>query len=453
MGTAARGSARGGRLQLLRVLLPACLGLVVLGLAVTIGRLEARNRSPYPVVPTPLYSPVLASQLALMADPALDLHGVQLAVETRLRRGETLSQMLAELGLDPAEAHAASQALAEHVDLRQLRPDYGYRAFYDGQGRLASFEVLLPGEGRAVLTREGGWASSWQPFARSVEIRSLEGSLEGSLIASIERAGGQETLAYQMARVLQWDLDFTRDLRHGDRFEVLYEEVYLDDQLHGPGDILALAYENRGRRLEAYRFDQRPGYYDAEGRPLRKLFLRSPLEFSRVTSRFSHRRFHPVLKTYRPHYGVDYGAPVGTPVRVTANGVVSFAGWDRGGGRTVKVRHPNGYLTAYLHLSRFAKGVAPGRRVDQGEVIGYVGATGLATGPHLDYRVQHRGRWIDPLAIKSVPAEPIPAGEMAEFLAWRDTLREKLRGGGEPAVRWARAGDRSAPAEVDAARR
>jgi len=230
-----------------------------------------------------------------------------------------------------------------------------------------------------------------------------------------------------MSNVLQWDLDFNRDLRTGDRFEVLYEDVTLDGRPAAPGDVLAMAYENRGRRYEAYRYGD-GGYYDADGKPLRKMFLRSPLQFSRVTSRFSRRRFHPVLKVHRPHYGVDYGAPTGTPVRVTANGTIESTGWTKGGGNTVKVRHPNGYLTAYLHLSRYAKGLYKGKSVRQEEVIGYVGSTGLATGPHLDYRVRRNGRWIDPLSLPNEPADPIPEAELALFLARRDALRVRLAG-------------------------
>jgi len=187
-----------------------------------------------------------------------------------------------------------------------------------------------------------------------------------------------------------------------------------------------LRYDNAGRLHEAYRFGDPPGYYDGEGRPVRKLFLRSPLRYSRVTSGFSQRRFHPVLKRYRPHYGVDYGAPTGTPVRATGSGTVVFAGWDGGGGRTVKVRHPNGYLTAYLHLSRFAAGIRNGRRVSQGDTIGHVGSTGLASGPHLDYRVQRNGRWVNPLAMKVEPAPPIPDDQLAGFVARRDVLRRAL---------------------------
>jgi murein DD-endopeptidase MepM/ murein hydrolase activator NlpD len=156
------------------------------------------------------------------------------------------------------------------------------------------------------------------------------------------------------------------------------------------------------------------------------MFLRSPLRYSRITSRFSGRRFHPVLKRYRPHYGVDYGAPVGTPVRVTAGGVVVSAGWNGGGGKTVKVRHPNGFETSYLHLSGFASAIRSGRRVSQGEVVGFVGSTGLATGPHLDYRVQRNGSWIDPQSLKSVPADPVSRDDMPEFVAERERLRRSL---------------------------
>jgi murein DD-endopeptidase MepM/ murein hydrolase activator NlpD len=211
---------------------------------------------------------------------------------------------------------------------------------------------------------------------------------------------------------------------------VLYQEVWVDGAYDGPGTILALSYQNGGRRLEAYRYADR-GYYDGEGRPLQKMFLRSPLPYSRITSRFSNRRFHPILKVYRPHHGIDYGAPVGTAVRVTAGGVVAFAGWDGGGGKTVKVRHPNGYLTAYLHLSRYAAGIHAGARVRQGDVIGHVGATGLATAAHLDYRVQRQGRWIDPLALVQVPAPDIPVAELADFRSLRDVLRSSL---GQPTV-------------------
>ena len=374
------------------------------------------------------YSPTAARFLS--ADPALRLAIDSVAAEERFRRGQTLSDVLNELGLEPLDRHELTLTLAEHADLRRLRPEDSYAALLGERDELREFRLTLAGRGRVAARRlPEGWTGVWRPFNRTRRLRRVAGELQGSLEGSIQRAGGSQLVAYEMAEVLQWDLDFTRDLRLGDRFEVLYEEVYLDGTFQSIGKILALRYDNEGRLHEAYRFGDPPGYYDGEGRPLRKLFLRSPMRYSRVTSRFSQRRFHPVLKRYRPHYGVDYGAPTGTPARVTGSGTVVFAGWDGGGGRTVKVRHPNGYLTAYLHLSRFAAGIRKGRRVTQGDTIGYVGATGLATGPHLDYRVQLNGRWINPLAMKVEPAPPIPDGEIAAYLARRDRLRLALGGG------------------------
>lgn len=348
--------------------------------------------------------------------------------EGALRRGETLGAVLAELGLDGEQTHAAALAAARHLDLRQLRPGARYAAYLEDDGALDRLDFEIEGKGELSLEREGGaWTSRWRDCEREVEVSSVRGTLDGGFESSIARAGAAGDLAYKIAEVLQWDLDFSRDLRHGDRFAALYEEVWLDGRRSGLGDVLAVRYEQGGKRLEAYRYGD--GYYDADGRPLEKMFLRSPMPYSRVTSRFSNRRFHPVLGVFRPHHGVDYGAPTGTPVRVTASGTVAFAGWDGGGGKTVKVRHANEYLTGYLHLSRFADGVRPGARVAQGEVIGYVGSTGLATGPHLDYRIQHRGRWIDPQSIASVPAEPISPLQLASFRSAREAMRASLETG------------------------
>ncbi|MEZ5331750.1 MAG: peptidoglycan DD-metalloendopeptidase family protein [Thermoanaerobaculia bacterium] len=396
--------------------------LVLLGWTRSVTR---RAASPYPIAAAARFDPRLATLGAadtdtIAGDPALEYH---------FRPGETVSDVLAALDFPPQEASEVLGVLAELADLRRLRPRDGYAALYGPDDSPTGFRLLLDGKGRAAVYREADrWSGRWEPFTRRVEVAAVSATLDGSLETSLRNAGAEGVLAYLMADVLQWDLDFNRDLRTGDRFWVLYERVYLDGSFHALGNVVALAYENLGRRLEAYRFEdgEEAGYYDADGRPLQKLFLRSPLKFSRVTSRFSNRRFHPILKTYRPHYGVDYGAPTGTPVRVTANGVVLSAGWDRGGGKVVKVRHPNGYLTAYLHLSRFADGIRSGARVRQGDVIAYVGSTGLATASHLDYRVQHDGHWIDPLSIKSVPAEPIPQDRLASYLERRDLMRASL---------------------------
>lgn len=422
-------------LRCVRVTLPLALVISALLLVSATRRLEAFCRSPFPLTRAVPYNPRFAGDSVEAAELAERIARGAVPVPFAFRSGDTLSGVLEDLGLRPGEALAAADSAARLLDLRKIRAGDPYTAYYSQAG-LTCFELVVEREeerGRLRLARgETDWSSSWHPFERSVATRSVQGELTATLEGAVRAAGGAATLAYRMADVLQWDLDFNRDLRVGDRFQAVYEEVYLDGRLDSVGNVLALVYENRGRRFEAFRYGDDGGYYDGDGHPLRKMFLRSPLRYSRVTSRFSRRRFHPVLKTYRPHYGVDYGAPVGTPVEVTANGTVTFAGWDRGGGRTIKVRHPNGYITAYLHLSRFASGIAPGRPVRQGEVIGYVGSTGLATGPHLDYRVRYNGQWIDPLTIKSVPAEPIPGDEMPAFRRWRDALRRSLEEGTPP---------------------
>lgn len=411
---------------MLRTAFPLGLVGVALSLSWITTRLEARVASPYPVAASVDYHPLLARH-----DPAAGLgastNGIPL--EMPFEPGETVSDVLSRFDLPAAQLQEVIDELSKHADLRRIRPRDRYAAVVDPASGLRSFELTVDGKGKAAVRRAAGdWRGTWEEFSRRAIVGHVSGRLEGSLEQSIRDAGGESALAYLMADVLQWDLDFNRDLRTGDTFDVLFEKVFLDGAYHSLGSIVALSYDNLGRRLEAYRHGSEDtlGYYDAEGRPLRKMFLRSPMRYSRVTSRFSGRRFHPILKRYRPHYGVDYGAPSGTPARVTANGVVLSAGWEGGGGRMVKVRHPNGYLTAYLHLSKFASGVRPGRRVSQGDVIGYVGSTGLATAPHLDYRVQRDGRWIDPLSLKSVPADPVATEDLPTFLAERDRLRRSL---------------------------
>ncbi|MCP4205036.1 MAG: peptidoglycan DD-metalloendopeptidase family protein [bacterium] len=396
--------------------------LVVAALHITERRLAAYAESPYPIFPTVPFAAVQSMMERGAVEPYLLLYPFE--------SGETLSDALTGVGLARSEVVEVVDELSPWADPRKIRPADQYSASFAEDGSVELFELWMARKGRVRVARSGdGWQGDWHPFERSVKVRSIEGTLEGALETAIASAGGEINLAILMADVFQWDLDFTRDLRTGDRFRILYETVYLDGVADGLGSILGVSYENGGRLLEAYRFGDDGAYYDADGRPLKKMFLRSPLRYSRVTSRFSRKRFHPILKRYRPHYGVDYGARIGTPVRATANGTVVSAGWDRGGGKTVKIRHPNSYLTAYLHLSGYAKRIRSGRRVMQGDVIGYVGSTGLSTAPHLDYRVQRHGRWIDPLSLKSVPADPVPHRRLPEFLAWRDELRLSMNEG------------------------
>jgi murein DD-endopeptidase MepM/ murein hydrolase activator NlpD len=312
-------------------------------------------------------------------------------------------------------------ALSAEIDPKKLFPGTEFRGRSLPSGTLETVEVVFDRRNEVHLTAgPDGIASTRIERPVTGEVVRLEGVVESSLFGAMEAAGGGSELAVRVAQIYQWDIDFFRDLRQNDSFVVVAERQEIDGEFYDWGTIYAARFINRDRVLDAvvYPDDQgRLGYYDLEGRPLRKQFLKSPLEFSRVTSRFSTNRFHPVLKRRMPHYGVDYGAPTGTPVHVTSDGTVTLAGRKGGGGNMVTVRHTNGYETNYLHLSRFAKGIRRGVRVSQGQVVGYVGSTGLASGPHLDYRVQLNGRWINPLSISSPAVEPLADERLQRFLA------------------------------------
>ncbi|MFN7942664.1 MAG: peptidoglycan DD-metalloendopeptidase family protein [Thermoanaerobaculia bacterium] len=426
------GLGKGRLLGAFRYALPV--GGIVACLTVGMLTLNSGKFEPLSLAtPLPTLETESAGPLAARGSTPVDFRFPSAAPDrtSSLRSGDTLGAVLRRLGLSASEAESASKAAQHFVDLRQLRAGTRYAAYYDGAD-LGRFELAIDGRGDLALERESAeWVPRFRAYERKVEVASVRGELRDSLEDAVVASGAPADLAYAMAEVLQWDLDFNRDLRSGDRFEILYERVLVDGKYAGIGSVLAASYTNRGHAVEAFRYsDPEPGYYDASGRPLTKMFLRSPLPFSRVTSRFSGHRFHPILKQFRPHYGVDYAAPVGTPARATAAGTVIFAGWDGGGGRAVKIRHPNDFETCYLHLSRFAEGVRAGARVGQGEVIGYVGQSGLATGPHLDYRIQHRGKWMDPLSLKAIPTDPLGPLALSRFTALRDAMRVSLESGG-----------------------
>jgi murein DD-endopeptidase MepM/ murein hydrolase activator NlpD len=345
-----------------------------------------------------------------------------------LRQGETLSTLLGRLGVPAADVSSWLSAAGSELALRSLPV-----------GLVVEVETRFPGQIRAlrltpdwrttVVVEASGDGLVARREARPVDrqLVVLRGELHSSLFEAVSACGGNDTLAVALADLFAWDVDFHREVRDGDSFALLVERIASDGKTVAYGPILAATYTNQGRRLAAVRYAppaSAPSYYDERGRPLRKQFLRAPLRFSRVTSRYSLSRLHPILGIRMPHWGVDYGAPVGTPVMVTADGVVVSAGWHDGGGKAVAVRHAGGFVTTYMHLSRFAAGIVPGRRVEQGQVIGYVGATGLATGPHLDYRVTQNGRHVNPMSIGRKPAPPLPAASLPGFLAWAEkTLR------------------------------
>lgn len=345
--------------------------------------------------------------------------------QAALGRGETLSGLLNRLGLASAEAHEWVQEARRLLDLRALPVGLLAEARSDVHGTVRSLRLLPDWSSEVVLERTPDGVTGRRE-ERPVERESVvvAGQVHSSLFQAVANLGEGDALALALADIFQWDIDFHREVQRGDSFAVLVERRRVDGATVGYGPILAASYRTGTRRFTAVRFatDNIPGYYDEHGRPLKKQFLRAPLRLSRITSGYSASRLHPVLGRRMPHWGVDYAAPEGTPVMVTADGTVTFQGWKGGGGNTVEVRHAGGYTTAYLHLSRFARDLAPGQRVVQGQIIGYVGSTGLATGPHVDYRVTRNGTYLNPLRLGQEPAPPLREADRPAFAMRAEAL-------------------------------
>jgi murein DD-endopeptidase MepM/ murein hydrolase activator NlpD len=410
---------RRGRLALL-LAAAAALGLVAfVGLRGAGG--SATPAAGAPLVATPVVVPTPAAELA--------------PVRTHVKSGDTVESVARRLSGD--DWIAWRDALVRQLDPRRLVPGTPFEGRRTADGRLCSLRVGLDQRTELQLERTGE-AIEVRRIERPVDsvVERIEGEVTSSLFAAVEHAGGEPELAVALASVFQWDVDFLRDVRKGDRFVAVVERRTIDGSFYQYGTLFAARFVNDGRTLDAIAYpddEGHIGFYDQQGRPLRKQFLRSPLEFSRITSRFSHSRFHPVLQRRMPHYGVDYGAPVGTPVLVTADGRVTFVGQREGAGRMVTVSHANGYETNYLNLSRYGSGIRTGVRVRQGQVIGHVGSSGLSTGPHLDYRVRLNGQWINPLSISSPPALPLPAARLPRFLSHAAGVVVLLDGSPPPA--------------------
>lgn len=331
-----------------------------------------------------------------------------------VRRGDTMGAVLSRAGVAGQDtARLMSDAPTRRV-LGNLKPGQAIDVRVDAEGRLQSLSfqgadgrrVDIDTTGETLAVRLADVALQTAPRYASGEIRS-------SLFAATDDAGIPDAVAVQLAEIFSGVIDFHRGLRKGDRFWVVFEQNLRNGEVAGSGRVLAAEFHNGDATHAAYWFEprgQRGAYYNADGKSLRRQFLMSPLEFSRVTSGFSTARFHPVLQEWRAHRGVDYGAPSGTKVRATADGVVETAGYSGGYGNLVVIAHGNGHSTAYGHLSGFGPGVRRGARVAQGSTIGYVGATGLATGPHLHYEFRVKGAQIDPQTVRTAEAAPL-AGE------------------------------------------
>lgn len=383
-----------------------------------LGLLSACTTSPLPLAEAQELSEAIPEP---KADPVL-LYGIPVdsfQLERGLvRRNQTLADLLYPHGFSAQQVHALSMLPDSIIDERRIRPGYAYAIFSDSTGHPAWF-VYEKDPLNYVRIRMHGDSIWGENDAREVEqrLQVASGTIESSLWESMRAASANPMLAVELSEIFAWTIDFF-GIQAGDQYKVIYEENYVDSQSIGINRILGAWIAHNGVEFWGIPFvqDSTRSFFDEEGNSLRKAFLKAPLRFSRISSSFSHSRYHPVLKIRRPHHGVDYAAAAGTPVYSVGDGVITKVGYQRnGGGNYVKIKHNSVYSTTYMHLRGFAKGIRGGQYVKQGDLIGYVGSTGLSTGPHLDFRFYKNGSPVNPLKVEAPPVEPVHEHNLLAF--------------------------------------
>lgn len=350
-------------------------------------------------------------------------------VDDLIKRNENLSEILSKYNVSPATIAEINTLPNDVFNVRHLRARKPYTIIhYRDSLKTARAFIYHPDLVDYVVMEFG---DSLHVYRGKHHVDTLEqvatGIIETSLYNAVTDGGGSPMLVNELADVYAWEIDFF-GLQKGDAFKVIYDKYEVNGQEAGMGKIQAAWFLHMDKPHYAIKFDQGDGdeYFDTEGKSLRKTFLKAPLRYSRISSRFSYSRLHPVLKIRRPHTGVDYAAPTGTPVVSIGDGTVTFAHYKGGGGNTIKIRHNSNYVTGYMHLSRYGKGIKKGAKVKQGQVIGYVGKTGLATGPHLDFRFWKNGKPVDPLKIDPPSANPIRKDVMEDYSKVRNLWQDRL---------------------------
>lgn len=359
-------------------------------------------------------------------------------VDVTLRRGDTLLSVLTRFGLDSTAARAMVEAVRPFFKPRKMRAGHDLQLVLDPRdSTVRGLEYVMNNTVVRVMLTPAGWSAERHeiPFVR--ETRVIRGSVVENLYQNGTEAGLTPLQILDLATIFEYDIDFFSDIQRGDTFSVAFEEIRYADGRRGVGRILAAELAANGKPFRAFYYPGKRGngsYYDSDGRTVRRAFLRAPLSYRRISSRYSRRRRHPIFRTVRPHRAIDYSAPAGTPVVSIGRGRVRFAGWRGGYGRLVEVRHPNGYVTRYAHFSRIASGIRRGKKVAQGDVVGYVGQTGHATGPHLHFELLRGGRKINFLALRFPRMGRLGRGELARFASLRDERLALLQGDGVEVV-------------------
>jgi len=354
----------------------------------------------------------------------------------KVKNNQYLSQILNDRGVSMVTIDKIARKSKSVFDVRKIKSGENY-AIFSSRDSLPEAKYFIY-ENSAVdftvfeLTDTLGIYQG----QKNVEtiLRTAQGEVETSLWNTMIDNNLDPMLALELSDIFAWTIDFFA-IQQGDRFRVIYDELFVDSVSIGIGDIYAVQFDHYGEPNYAFLFDQdeRLDYFDDKGQSLRKAFLKAPLQFSRISSRFSNSRMHPVLRIRRPHHGVDYAAASGTPVMSIGDGTVIARAYQKnGGGNYIKIKHNSVYTTTYMHLRGFAKGITTGARVKQGQVIGYVGATGLATGPHLDFRVAKNGSYVDPLKVKAPPVEPVKEENMERYTVLKDSMLNELQ-----KIKWA----------------
>jgi len=411
------------RKRKVRVRLFTVLGLLLVSVVAVGFLLQPQRQSLRATLPNPTYTSRFLETKKFRQSVYSLVRGI--------KPGDSFYQVMVDLGVQPGEVGALVAASKSHKELRQLRAGEMLKLFFRGDSkRLAKLRYQdLQGQVLAIALSELGWVASKYTKPVIVTPALAQGAIRDSLYQSAADERIDFDLALGLADIFAWDIDFFVDLRSGDHYEFLYEQRFRDGKLIGNGRIVAAHFLNCSTQHRAYYY-QAPGkradYYDDQGNSLRKVFLKSPLRYSRISSGFSKRRLHPILKIYRPHPGIDYAAPTGTPVQTVGDGRVISKGWKKGYGRLIVIRHNSRYTTSYGHLYRYASKIKVGSNVKQGQVIGYVGASGLATGPHLDFRMKKDGRFVNPLKNRLPAARPVPKNYLAEYKQRVASLEEKL---------------------------
>ncbi|WP_263078172.1 peptidoglycan DD-metalloendopeptidase family protein [Endozoicomonas sp. Mp262] len=347
-----------------------------------------------------------------------------------IKSGDTLSALFNKQGLDAGVVYGIANTPEFGKTLSRIRPGETLDFRISKAGELTQFRYIQSKLKSIFFNKtNNGYQGELIQLKPQTRVTFSNGKIESSLFLASQKAGLSTNLTMELAGIFGWDIDFVQDIRTGDHFNLIYEEKFLDDQKLEDGNILAASFTNQGTTYTAIRYTDskgETGYYSPDGKSMKKAFLRTPVEFTRISSRFNPNRLHPVFKTKRPHRGVDYAAPTNTPIKASGDGRIQFAGWQRGYGNVVYIQHPNNIVTVYAHQNKLRRGLKKGQRVRQGQVIGYVGKTGWATGPHLHYEFRLNGVHRNPMTVKLPDASPIPKREMARFQSHSQRLLAQL---------------------------